>query len=86
MGLDGVEDVHHIHLWSIDGEENLATMHIVTDGDTDKIKKEVKKHLFDLGINHSTVETEKLGEVCEDKQCSSNEANGIHHHHHHHHH
>ncbi len=81
--ISGVEGVHHIHLWSIDGEENLATMHIVTNGDTDKIKKEVKSILLDLGINHSTIETEKLGEACGDKQCNTSEHSHTHHHHHH---
>lgn len=34
MKLEGVEDVHHIHIWSMDGVNNYATMHIVS-GDTD---------------------------------------------------
>lgn len=32
--LPGVEGVHHLHIWSIDGEHNYATAHIVT---SDKI-------------------------------------------------
>ena len=31
--IDGVENVHHIHLWSVDGINACATMHVVTDCD-----------------------------------------------------
>ena len=31
--INGVVDVHHIHLWSMDGQNNFATMHVVTDGE-----------------------------------------------------
>ena len=29
--IDGIIDVHHIHVWSLDMHNNFATMHIVTD-------------------------------------------------------
>ena len=28
--IKDVDDIHHIHVWSIDGYNNYATMHIVT--------------------------------------------------------
>lgn len=34
--IEGVLDVHHVHIWSIDGHSNYATMHIVTDGENEK--------------------------------------------------
>ena len=37
--IDGVIDVHHVHLWSIDGVNHLASLHIVTDEEVNKIKK-----------------------------------------------
>ena len=40
--IHGVLDVHHIHIWSMDGYHNYATMHIVTNGDPHAIK-ELKK-------------------------------------------
>ena len=30
LEIEGVDDVHHIHVWSMDGYNNYATMHIVT--------------------------------------------------------
>ena len=39
LKIDGLEDVHHIHIWSMDGNSNFATMHIVTNEDGHKIKE-----------------------------------------------
>ena len=36
--IEGVIGVHHIHVWSIDGHNNCATMHVVVNGDTHIIK------------------------------------------------
>ena len=30
LKIKGVDDIHHIHVWSIDGYNNYATMHIVS--------------------------------------------------------
>ena len=66
--IDGVDDVHHIHVWSIDGYINYATMHIVTkEKDTKNIKKEIRKKLNEHGIAHTILETED--EVCENIEC-----------------
>lgn len=85
--IDGVEDVHHIHIRSIDGFTNYATMHIVTDADAKTVKKEVKDELKEHGIAHTTVEIEGSDEVCEEIYCNPeiSEKTGHHHHHHHHH-
>ncbi len=81
--IEGVKDIHHIHLRSLDGFTHEATLHIVADGDTAEIKKAVKNELKNHGIAHSVIETEALGEECIDKHCDI----GEHKHHccHHHH-
>ncbi len=86
LEIDGVKDVHHIHLWSIDGESNYITMHIVCNSDFAKTKAEVKEELAHLGINHSTLEMENEKEACQEKECVIKEHHCEHHHHHHHHH
>ena len=58
LGIDGIRDVHHIHLRSIDGHSTCATLHIVTDSDTQLIKESARNILKELGITHSTIETE----------------------------
>ena len=86
LKLENVKDVHHIHIWSIDGYNNYATMHIVASGDGKKTKKLVKEELREHGICHTTIEFEEYDEVCEDKNCEIDHENLEHHHHHHHHH
>jgi len=85
LQINGVKDVHHIHLWSVDGESNYITMHIVCDNDFAKIKAEVKEELTHLGISHSTLEMENEEEACGEKECIVKETHCGHHHHHHHH-
>ena len=79
LKIDGVEDIHHIHVWSIDGFNNYATMHIVTKADEKKIKKEIREELEEHNICHAILETED--EACDDTECHVE----MHEHHHHHH-
>lgn len=82
--IEGVADVHHIHIRSFDGQINSATMHIVTDYDTRIIKQQVRQILNEKGIKHATIETEQIDEICNDKNCLIELADNHHHHHHHH--
>ena len=80
-------DVHHIHLWSMDGVNNLATMHIVTEGNPPLIKAEIRKILNTHNISHVTLEIEAPFEECKEKNCTACEHfHSCSHHHHHHHH
>ncbi len=80
--IDGVQDAHHIHLRSLDGQSIYATMHIVTDGDPHTIKELVRKELNEHGITHSTLELEIPDEHCDDKHCRVEHNHNSHHHHH----
>ena len=83
LKINGVDDIHHIHVWSIDGYNNYATMHIVSKSkDINKIKKEIREELEEHNICHAILETED--EVCDDKECHVHLKNTEHHHHHHH--
>lgn len=82
--IDGVIDVHHIHIWSMDGIRNYATMHIVTDADAHKIKEKLREELGKHGIGHATLELESKGEPCHEPHCHVEEVpSNIHHHHRH---
>ena len=82
LKIKDVEDIHHIHVWSIDGYNNYATMHIVSKSDNIKeVKKQIREELEEHNICHSILETED--EVCDDKECHININTEIHHHHHH---
>ena len=86
-GIDGILDVHHIHVWSIDGYSNYATMHIVTDDAGSEIKAKIRKELKEFNIGHVTLELESSDEHCHYENChvEHSESDGHHHHHHHHH-
>ena len=68
--IKGVKDIHHIHVWSIDGYSNYATMHVVYDENEKNIKSSIKEELKEHGINHVTVELETEEEHCEEENCN----------------
>jgi len=82
LKIKGIDDIHHIHVWSIDGYNNYATMHIVTKAqNVNNVKKEIREELEEHNICHAILETED--EVCDDKECNVNLKHESHHHHHH---
>ena len=84
-GIDGVLDIHHIHIWSMDGQSNYATMHIVTNSDPHEMKAKIREELLEHGIGHATLELETQGEHCHEPHCHVDfHATSGHHHHHHH--
>lgn len=86
MHMDGVLDVHHIHVRTIDGYTHHATLHVVTDGDAQEIKKQVKQEMKEHGISHTTIEMEISGEICDDLVCAVEHSHVHTHGHCHHHH
>ena len=84
--IEGVEDIHHIHIWSMDGQSNYATMHVVASGESDHIKHVLRQELCKHGIGHATLELEKPGEHCGLEHCHVEQGKHLAHPHHHHHH
>ncbi len=80
--IEGVQDVHHIHIWNMDGRNNYATMHIVTDADCHEIKEKVREKLKEHGIVHVTLELEASGEHCHEEDCHVDFEHKSGHHHH----
>ncbi|MBR6806870.1 MAG: cation transporter [Clostridia bacterium] len=80
--LDGVADVHHIHVRRLDEEQLCATMHIVSDGDGARVKSAVRETLRGHGISHATLELETRDEPCGEVSCKL-EPKARHHHHNH---
>ena len=85
--IPGVLDIHHIHLWSIDGLNHSATMHVRTEEDPHIIKEAIREKLAHYGIGHATLELEPADEPCHGEKCRTVPAqHHCHHSHHHHHH
>jgi cobalt-zinc-cadmium efflux system protein len=59
--IPGVREVHHMHVWSLDGSSNMATLHACLDEGVDahRAVSAIKKRLAsEHGISHATVEPE----------------------------
>lgn len=82
LKLNGILDVHHIHLWSMDAQRSYATMHIVTDGEAHTVKARVREELREHGIVHATLELETPQEECHERHCHTAPPEKPHHHHH----
>lgn len=69
-----VLSLHDLHIWTMDGEYNVLTVHLVVNESimtleqTDVLKCNIKEKLLQIGINHPTFEIEHLNSKC-DKGC-----------------
>jgi len=66
----GIEDIHDLHVWSVDGNYNILTVHVVLTKflDLDKItdlKGKIRNSLKLKGIQHATIEFETMDERCD---------------------
>lgn len=65
---DGVEDVHHLHLWQMEEGRAAVQAHVVVAAgrwnDADAIKAALRIRLAGLGIGHSTLELECHRHAC----------------------
>lgn len=73
QSIDGVADVHHLHLWQMQEHENAIGSHVaIVAGkwsDADAIKAAIKQALKDrFGISHATLELECSKHACIEPQ------------------
>lgn len=67
--VSGVREVHHMHLWSLDGSQTMATLHACLEegADANAAVRAVKTRLAsEFSITHATVEPE-YGECADDR-------------------
>lgn len=60
--VKGVEDVHHLHVWSITQSRRMVTLHalICANEDSDRIVRDIKARLKErFGLDHATIEIER---------------------------
>lgn len=72
LKIEGVKDLHHIHVWAISTSENALTAHLLLHSEVSieeekKIRQEIRHQLEHANIRHVTIETER--EVCGDDKC-----------------
>jgi cobalt-zinc-cadmium efflux system protein len=80
--IKGVIGVHDIHIWSLEGETDVFTAHVVLDDETlkkqpEQTKQAIKETLQTHHIEHSTIELESkyrcIGTVCEERHIDRKE-------------
>ena len=62
MALDGVVDIHHMHLWSISEQEPLMTFHALIKDDypgDDMIDVMLELLRVKHGLTHATIQVER---------------------------
>ncbi|PJZ58570.1 cation diffusion facilitator family transporter [Leptospira barantonii] len=73
--IEGVLNIHHVHIWSLSTTENALTAHLVLKNDLPwerqrVIKSKAREILKGLRIAHVTLETEEERENCGQKDCN----------------
>ena len=74
LSISEVKEVHDCHSWSMDGQYNVLTIHLVMDRDYPlstlaTIKQKAKDLLKDQSIDHITIEFETEDENCDQEDC-----------------
>lgn len=69
--IDGVLNVHHLHIWAISTTETALTCHIVIPEAAmlEEVTDRVKELLDGMNIHHSTLELETKSSHCKDVNC-----------------
>ena len=74
LQINGILNIHHLHIWAISTTENALTAHIVLANnisieEEQKIKHTLKHDLLHQNIHHITIETERESDNCEENEC-----------------
>jgi cobalt-zinc-cadmium efflux system protein len=74
LKLDGIKEIHHTHIWTLDGEHHVLTTHAVVADNTDldaitALKARVREKASKLGLWHTTVEGARESDDCEGQDC-----------------
>ena len=68
-----VSEIHDLHIWSLDGANNIGSCHVVVKEEQWQNQKEIKNRIRELfsshNVGHVTLELELVGEVCELREC-----------------
>ena len=69
--LEEVDSIHHLHLWSLDGEHHVLTAHLALQEALSiqqqlELKKSIAERLSKFNLEHTTIELEMTNEQCRD--------------------
>ncbi len=68
QSVEGVINIHHLHVWAISTTENAMTVHAVIENPErlDNITSRLRQAAANAGIAHSTIEAETISSPCRD--------------------
>ena len=75
VSVDGVNSIHHLHVWPLSTTENALTVHaVISDvAQLDRIISDLKLKAAEQGISHSTIEAETEASTCHDSAMFNND-------------
>jgi cobalt-zinc-cadmium efflux system protein len=81
LSLKEIESVHHMHLWSLDGERHVLTAHVKLKTSVEislynKMKTDIQTTLQSHALAHTTIELELAEEQCRDQESSNLQSTG----------
>ena len=59
--VDGVTEVHDLHVWTLSPGKDMCTAHLTSDGDSARVLHDARAVLSARGLNHATVQIECPG-------------------------
>lgn len=77
-GVEGVADIHHVHVWAIDERQNALEAHVVVEGQTviaaDALRSRIRAVAQEqFSIGHTTLELELADSCCADAKTVGHE-------------
>jgi cobalt-zinc-cadmium efflux system protein len=59
--VDGVTDVHDLHVWTLVPGKDMVTAHLASQGDSTRVLGEARAILAERGLEHATIQIEPPG-------------------------
>ena len=59
--VDGVTEVHDLHVWTLAPGRDMVTAHLASDGRSDRVLDDARAVLAARGLDHATVQVEPPG-------------------------
>jgi cobalt-zinc-cadmium efflux system protein len=56
--VDGVTEVHDLHVWTLSPGKDMCTAHLTSDGDSARVLSAARAVLHERGLDHATVQIE----------------------------
>ncbi|MFV0390585.1 MAG: cation diffusion facilitator family transporter [Paludibacteraceae bacterium] len=74
LKIDTIDDVHDVHLWTVDGSYNVMTVHVILNHSCSmrelaELKKTIRNISSSKKIEHLTIEFETKDEECVMENC-----------------